>query len=100
MACCAAIAVSARVWEWMRAWVILQRVPVPPGKGMMGHLQYFNDSIVGHHKTVARWAREYGPIYRVRLANVHVSVSASALPAARAHQRGPATHESWISSLR
>ena len=38
----------------------------------MGHLQHFNTLAVGHHKTVCQWARLYGGVFRVRLANVNV----------------------------
>ena len=74
VAICAAAAVSARLCEWLRVWVILQRMPSPPGRGVLGHLAYFSDHVVGHqhHKTVTQWARTYGPLYRIRLANVHV----------------------------
>ena len=47
-------------------------MPGPKG-GILGQLKYFNDQIVGQHKAVIRWARQYGSIYRVRLANVNVS---------------------------
>ena len=71
VALCAAAAVSARLWEWLRAYIILQRMPSPPGRGLLGHLSFFSES---HHKTITQWARVYGPIYRIRLANVHVGV--------------------------
>ena len=38
----------------------------------MGHLKHFNTLKVGHHKTVCRWARQYGGIFHLRLANVNV----------------------------
>ena len=70
-ACLLALRCLPHVAEWIRAWVILQRMPGPPG-GLMGHLKYFNTLAIGHHKTVCQWAREYGGIFRVRLANVNV----------------------------
>ena len=38
----------------------------------MGHLKHFNSARSGQHKTLCQWARHYGGIFRVRLANVNV----------------------------
>lgn len=57
--------------EWIRACLILRRMPGPPG-GLMGQLKHFNSSKLGHHKAVCQWARQYGGLFRVRLANVNV----------------------------
>lgn len=70
--CCVSVVFVPRLIEWLRAWLILQKMPGPKG-GIMGHLKYFNDSYVGQHKAVMKWAREFGSIYRVRLANINVS---------------------------
>ncbi len=70
--CCISAALAPRILEWLRACWVLRSMPGPMG-GIMGQLKYFNDSVVGQHKSVLRWAREFGGIYRVRLANVNVS---------------------------
>jgi hypothetical protein len=70
--CCMAAAFLPRTLELTRAWLILQRMPGPKG-GIMGQLKYFNDLNIGQHKSVMRWSRLYGGIFRVRLANVNVS---------------------------
>ena len=56
---------------WIRACLVLRCMPGPPG-GLMGQLKHFNNSKLGYHKIVCQWARQYGGIYRVRLANVNV----------------------------
>ena len=59
---------------WVRAWAILRRMPGPPGE-LMGQLKHFNSAGAGQHKTLCQWARQYGGIFRVRLANVNVRLS-------------------------
>lgn len=71
--CCFGAAVVPQMVEWLRACWILRRMPGPKG-GILGQLKYFNDHSMGQHKSVIRWARKYGSIYRVRLANVNVSL--------------------------
>ena len=56
---------------WIRACLILRCMPGPPG-GLMGQLKHFNNSKLGYHKIVCQWARQYGGLFRVRLANVNV----------------------------
>jgi len=70
--CCVFAVFVPQLIEWLRAWLILQKMPGPKG-GITGQLKYFNDSSVGQHKAVMKWAREFGSIYRVRLANINVS---------------------------
>ena len=38
----------------------------------MGQLKHFNNSNLGYHKIICQWARQYGGLFRVRLANVNV----------------------------
>lgn len=71
VACCVVSVFLPRLSEWVRQWLILQKLPGPKG-GLMGHLKYFNNPYVGQHKYVLRWAREHGGIFRVRLGNVNV----------------------------
>lgn len=80
--CCISAALAPRLAEWLRACWVLRNMPGPKG-GIMGQLKSFNDSTVGQHKAVVRWAREFGGIYRVRLANVNVSRPWTCTPASR-----------------
>ena len=59
---------------WIRACLILRGMPGPPG-GLMGQLKHFNNSKLGYHRIVCQWARQYGGLFRVRLANVNVRPS-------------------------
>ena len=69
--CVGAALAGLRVAAWLRAYLILRRLPGPQGHLVLGQL---GDVVKpDHHRTLHRWACKYGGIYRMRLAHIHVS---------------------------
>ena len=69
--CVGAALAGLRVAAWLRAYLILRRLPGPQGHLVLGQL---GDVVKpDHHRTLHKWACKYGGIYRMRLAHIHVS---------------------------
>lgn len=69
--CAGAALAGLRLAAWLRAYLILRRLPGPRGHPVLGQL---GDVVKpDHHRTLHRWACKYGGIYRMRLAHIHVS---------------------------
>jgi hypothetical protein len=71
---------ALRLAAWGRAYLALRRLPGPTGSWLLGQLR----EIVrpDHHRTLSRWAAQYGGIYRMRLAFINVRPPAPAPPPA------------------
>lgn len=57
--------------EWIRCNLLLRRLPGPDGNLILGQLPVLARS--DHHNVLARWAAQFGGIYRMRLAHINVS---------------------------
>ncbi|KAK9846641.1 hypothetical protein WJX81_008242 [Elliptochloris bilobata] len=70
--CVTATVAGMRFAAWCSAYLALRGLPGPKGDLVLGQLK---DVVKpDHHRTLFKWACQYGGIYRIRLAHIHAVV--------------------------
>ena len=80
----------AKAWKWARRIYLLSRIPGPKGDRLGGQMKHFSQRS-DHHKSLQRWAAEYGGIYRIRLVDTTVRLGT--------RRKAEQTHVNWAAAL-